>query len=338
MYNADGDELPWYCNSSSTNYRYSSTFIYEDNQCETNFVFGDIYREEHLSASLTSYFQDFPISDPGESKNAFVPDIENVTLFATHTASSGVGVGGVNIEGTMKRRDGQVLKKIADGSPIEIKISELLEMTGISLDDRNVDSGGDPPTSGMHWPLYRLTGVSILVEMKYENFRATAPFDFTKSLTIQATASNKIWNSRNQVRVWKQEDGEFRPYERFPQVVSVSFQTAGEFGSFDAFTAIMNLGIAFAIFDAVKTFVDWLGTYLLNEFYKMKTIDRISWLTLEAIRRKARRSAIELAAASKSNESGRDLPEKMQRKQNPLKVTNQLTLSEEEIKAIDNWN
>ena len=54
---------------------------------------------------------------------------------------------------------GEEKKRFAAGEAVSIQISELLQLAGISLNDRNTNSGGLRPENGMQWPLYRMTGM-----------------------------------------------------------------------------------------------------------------------------------------------------------------------------------
>lgn len=67
------------------------------------------------------------------------------------------------METSVESIDGRLKKHFKDGEVVSLKVSELLDMTGISLDDRNRNSGGDEPIEHMDWPMYRMTGMKILL-------------------------------------------------------------------------------------------------------------------------------------------------------------------------------
>lgn len=60
------------------------------------------------------------------------------------------------------------------------------------------------------------------------------------------------WMGRGRRTIAKWKDDKFVPYQRYPQVVSFSFRSAGEVGTVDTFEATMNVGVSAAIFGVVK--------------------------------------------------------------------------------------
>eukprot|EP01138_Halocafeteria_seosinensis_P006740 gb/GECG01006893.1/.p1 GENE.gb/GECG01006893.1/~~gb/GECG01006893.1/.p1 ORF type:complete len:433 (+),score=49.34 gb/GECG01006893.1/:1-1299(+) len=285
QYQADPEHAPWYCDSRETNYLYSEGFEYLNNSCAFDIFLGQATIEDSSAMEFVSYFQDRNLSDIAahHSRNAFVPDIEDLYLVFSHSFPTALGVEGSNVETTVESKDGSKSKKFKEGDSVRIRVSELLNMAGIDLDDRNENSGGAPPVYGMYWPIYRMTGLSLPMELVYENFRSDKPFDFTKRLRAFVTAPDNVWMGRGRqvFAKWIQEEGSFAPFERYPQVISVKFQTAGEVGVPNAFEAIMNVGVSAAVFGLVKTVMDILAIFILKEFRDMKTLDPEEWETLE---------------------------------------------------------
>jgi hypothetical protein len=91
------------------------------------------------------------------------------------------------------------------------KISDLLEMAGISLDDENTDSGGVGVATGTneYWPRYRVTGAAIQFQTIYGNTRFERPFDFEPNLEIEVSlVSANQWASKGpRVMTMAQTDG-----------------------------------------------------------------------------------------------------------------------------------
>lgn len=108
----------------------------------------------------------------GEDVNNFIPYVEDITLFFSHGFTTALGVEGANVEAVVKSRDGSKQKKFDKGEAVSLSITELLEMTGIELEDRHEDSGGLAPEEhedSHHWPLFRMTGVDITMGKRRPN-------------------------------------------------------------------------------------------------------------------------------------------------------------------------
>lgn len=157
---------PNYCDNDKTDYIFDDDFTYLDNKCDDEAVVAEIYSEESTAVSFTSYYQDFKIDKVGKGGgiNAFVPYVEDLELFFSHGFTTSLGVGGANVEATIKSQDERRSKTFKEGEPVNMRISELLEMAGIDLNDRHEDSGGLPPDDDSRssgWPFYRMTGVDL---------------------------------------------------------------------------------------------------------------------------------------------------------------------------------
>lgn len=94
----------------------------------------------------------------GRTLCGLLADIENLDLVFSHSFTTALGVDGSNVETVISSKDGSNSKSFQEGNPVRIRLSELLDMAGIDLDDRNDNSGGAPPADGMKWPIYRMTG------------------------------------------------------------------------------------------------------------------------------------------------------------------------------------
>lgn len=61
---------------------------------------------------------------------------------------------------------------------------------------------------------------------------------------------------------------------------------AGEIGTPDPFTAIMNIAVGAAIFGVAKTIVDTSGNFLVKQFYDKKNLDHGDFLTVEKLKQR----------------------------------------------------
>eukprot|EP01138_Halocafeteria_seosinensis_P001941 gb/GECG01001988.1/.p1 GENE.gb/GECG01001988.1/~~gb/GECG01001988.1/.p1 ORF type:complete len:421 (+),score=58.29 gb/GECG01001988.1/:1-1263(+) len=266
---------PWYCNSSDTEYVYSENFQYWNNTCDFNLFIGEVTMLSSEAVQFLTYYQDQPEVNVDNNKavNAFAPGVEKLTLAFSHSFSTSIGISGTNTKAMIRSETTGAKREFPEGSPIRIQVSELLKLTGIDLDERNANSGGLPPASGRKWPLYRMTGVSIPLELKYENFRRSSPFDFRKELKIDAVSPKNTWTGAGRESFAKWVNGEYKAYARYSQVISVTFDTAGLVGTPRAFEAIVSIAVTAAIFGVVKMIVDTIGTVAVGQFFDMKTVD-----------------------------------------------------------------
>eukprot|EP01138_Halocafeteria_seosinensis_P013875 gb/GECG01014168.1/.p1 GENE.gb/GECG01014168.1/~~gb/GECG01014168.1/.p1 ORF type:complete len:417 (+),score=46.29 gb/GECG01014168.1/:1-1251(+) len=272
----DPSTLPWYCDSSSTDYVYSDNFKYLNNTCDTEIFMGEATISDSNAIQFVTYYQDRPEVNPEHNLgvNAFVPEIEQLYLVFSHSFSTSIGIKGTNVETTFRSVSGQMEKHFPAGKPVKIQISELLQLASVNLNDRNKNSGGLPPEGDMKWPLYRMTGVALPLELTYENFRTSNPFDFSVRLKVEVASPKNAWMGSSQETFAKWQGDTFSSYERFSEVVSVSFDTAGTVGAARAFEAIISLAVSAAVFGVVKAVMDVIGTAVVKEFFAMKVVDQ----------------------------------------------------------------
>eukprot|EP01138_Halocafeteria_seosinensis_P006955 gb/GECG01007113.1/.p1 GENE.gb/GECG01007113.1/~~gb/GECG01007113.1/.p1 ORF type:complete len:394 (+),score=45.51 gb/GECG01007113.1/:1-1182(+) len=287
----DGVEAaPSYCGSDDTEYTYGPGFTYFDNTCDDSAVLAEIFHKGSTSVAFVSYYQDTPLDRVGKGRpvNAFIPAIEDINLFFSHGFTTALGIGDANVESKLQSDNGKLSKKFENGEPVHIKLSELLEMAGIDLDARHKDSGGAPPTPGTKWPIYRMTGVDITVEMKYQNFRSDSVFDFSHFLDAKVSATQGVWSSRGQQlhSKWNETEGQLIPFERYPQVIAVRFKASGEIGRPDPFTAVMNIAVGAAIFGVAKHIVDTAGNFIIREFYDKKNLDHGDFTVMDYMKKR----------------------------------------------------
>lgn len=262
-------DKPWYCDNVQSHYVYSDGFTYLNNECDLEATVGEVFSEESTAVSFVTYYQDSTLEKTGNrgtNVNNFIPYVEDIVFFFSHGFTTSLGIGAANVETLVKSSDGSLTKRFAKGSPIRLKISDMLDMAGIRLDDRHEKSGGQEPSGGFespNWPLYRMTGIDItlgkytsvyivqeqgvsvtvmcaLAEMEYKNFRSDRIFDFTSKLDVTVTATEGVWVSRGRPIHPKWEDDMLIPYGRYPQVISVSYRPSGMLRNINGCISILN--------------------------------------------------------------------------------------------------
>ena len=94
--------------------------------------------------------------------------MEKFRLVMSHSFSTKIGETGINVETTVESIRGDTKIHFKEGETISLQVSQLLNMSGIHLDDRNKNSGGNEPTEDMDWPIYRMTGTAYMNWVRIE--------------------------------------------------------------------------------------------------------------------------------------------------------------------------
>ena len=88
---------PWYCNNATTDYNFSATWRYEDNDCAFDLTLADVMTKTESAVFITTYFQDTP-SDATKAaaaglgaKNYFVPGVDQMMLHFDHSVITSWG-------------------------------------------------------------------------------------------------------------------------------------------------------------------------------------------------------------------------------------------------------
>ena len=276
---------PWYCNNPKTDYNYSATWRYENNDCVFGLTLADVMTKTESAVFITTYFQDTPSDATSAAaagltaKNYFVPGVDQMMLWFDHSVitSWGTKVTNPSFDVTSFGSDA-VLKSYTRGQEVGIKLEDLLAMTGANLDAENVASFGAP--------LYRITGLHVQMSIQYRNTHAGEAFD-PDDVRGRGTVrySPGVWTSLGPKIVYKKgSDGELHKFQRYHYVLRVSLEQGGEVGKFDFMTLLLNLAVASAMLGVAVTVVDTASEYLVGNFDDMKYDDRNDWMTLEALK------------------------------------------------------
>ena len=79
---------PWYCNNATTDYNFSATWRYEDNDCAFDLTLADVMTKTESAVFITTYFQDTP-SDATKAAAAGL----GASLLERAQARPGLGLG-----------------------------------------------------------------------------------------------------------------------------------------------------------------------------------------------------------------------------------------------------
>ena len=266
--------------------------------------------------------KDYDFNDPGfvpncapaqQTASASVLTVEPeravLTISATYTTSWGRTRSAMptTIEarpGAAVSLAGQEPLSFTAEQPVQATFKQLLAIAGIDLDAANVlEDGGVGPANGSTWPVYRVTGVSILADLVHgnyvENKTKLDPFNFADFLTIRlypATVGTfagpgtrlfymgHLYDLNQQPQLWTPPGsaaGTRDPYPwpeslflvRSPQGVQIQFVAAGQVGRFNGLTllaALVNIIVLGAI---AQSITDISAGFLINGFRAQKYMD-----------------------------------------------------------------
>jgi len=140
------------------------------------------------------------------------------------------------------------------------KLKELLEMVGVSLDDVHMEA----TDSGPPWPIFRMTGLMIVMHADITNFRVVDPFDFSVEATVQP-----VLQSRGK---WVGDGGlsDFTSMHnvvmRESQFLSISIEADGLMGEFNIFALLQALVGSLVLLLFMQIVVDGIGSVLNASF------------------------------------------------------------------------
>ena len=272
---------PWYCNNATTDYNFSATWRYEDNDCAFGLTLADVMTKTESAVFITTYFQDTP-SDATKAaaaglgaKNYFVPGVDQMMLHFDHSVITSWGTKVTNPSFDISAfGSDSTLRSYTRGTEVGIKLEDLLAMTGANLDAENGT------------PLYRITGLHVQMSIQYSNMHAGEPFepdDVRGEGTVRYSPG--VWTSLGPKIVYKTgNDGELHKFQRYHYVLRVSLEQGGSVGKFDFMTLLVNLAVASAMLGVAVTVVDTVSESLVGNFDDMKYDDRNDWMTLEALK------------------------------------------------------
>jgi len=182
---------------------------------------------------------------------------------------------------------------------VQITFKQLLALAGIDLDATNVlADGGRGPLNGTAYPTYRITGVTLIIDVVHHNFVENKtkldPFNFQETAVLEVYPATKgtfaspgsrlfytghLYNlnklPRNQRNV---PPGTSDPYPypeslymvRHPQGVEVQFVANGLVGRFDGKVLLGSLINIFIMSAVAQTLTDLTAGFLINGFRAQK--------------------------------------------------------------------
>lgn len=166
---------------------------------------------------------------------------------------------------------------------VQLTFAQLLALAGIDLDAENVldDGGLGPP-----WPSYRVSGVEIVMEMQYRNFKdfesisvMPDPFNFENFLTVQVYPASKGTFRSPGTKLWYFGPDVTQPETHFmtrtPNGVLITFRPSGSIGQNSFSSLIATLFAATVLFSTATTLVDVSAAFLIEGFREQKFEDEL---------------------------------------------------------------
>jgi ATP P2X receptor len=181
---------------------------------------------------------------------------------------------------------------------IQLTFAQLLTLAGIDLDSQNViqDGGWGPgvnwppgqtvpgyPSYVPTWPTFRISGVEIIMEMKYFNYVETLlppdPFNLDDYLVATVRiASNGTFRGPG-TKIWYLGPDITQPETQFmartPQGVLLTFLPSGSIGTFSFGSLLSTLVGAFVLFGAATAVIDISAAFLIEGFREQKFEDEL---------------------------------------------------------------
>lgn len=172
---------------------------------------------------------------------------------------------------------------------ISFTYKQILDLAGISLDSPNElnDGGLGPP-----WPIYRITGIEIAVDMVYQNYVETLfppdPFNFQDTLSAQVYPASKGTFRSPGTKLWYIGNDLSNPESTFmlrqPQGVLLSFTAAGSIGNPSFKAALATLLGAVVLFGAATNLIDVSAAFIIEGFREQKFEDGLDLRIREMLR------------------------------------------------------
>jgi hypothetical protein len=165
---------------------------------------------------------------------------------------------------------------------VQLTFAQLLSLANIDLDAPNVldDGGLGPP-----WPTYRITGIEIVMEMQYRNFKdfenwvLPDPFNFENFLLAEVYPASKGTFRSPGTKLWYLGPDVTQPETHFmtrtPNGVLITFRPSGSIGRFQFSALLSTLLGAFVLFSSATTLVDVSAAFLIEGFREQKFEDEL---------------------------------------------------------------
>ena len=165
---------------------------------------------------------------------------------------------------------------------VVLTFAQLLSLANIDLDAENVldDGGLGPP-----WPTYRITGVEIVMEMQYRNFKdyenyvMPDPFNFQNFLLAEVYPASKGTFRSPGTKLWYLGPDVTQPETHFmtrtPHGVLITFRPSGSIGLASFSALLATLMAAIVLFSTATTLVDVSAAFLIEGFREQKFEDEL---------------------------------------------------------------
>ena len=156
-------------------------------------------------------------------------------------------------------------------------LHEILRLAGIELDERNEIEVSS--AFATNFPIYRLTGVRLSVDLTFSNFRPMShfkPFDFSAEadMNIQLSSEGSFVTSVDMVHFSGpasdiSASGTVMQYRG----VQLEYGAKGLMGKADFYTAMMAIMSCFIMVSVATTVVDIIGAFIYDSFKDDKIED-----------------------------------------------------------------
>jgi hypothetical protein len=315
---------PWYCDNAATDFTYSAAYAYTNNGCDTTTLLGDVLVRGDSAKYVTSYYRDVPANVTEATaaglyaENNFIPGVENVYVSFNHVLETSWAHSEVNAKFTIAGvtfAKGETVKIKLRCAPFKLLFthpfwclfvstfdrvlfrlrpknhhpprSDLLTYAGVNLDSKHTN-GNDV--------YYRLSGLHIMIEMKYSNVQSSLANLFNHEYYCDAKlffVENKF-NSLAPKTVYRKDYNTnfLHKFERYPQTIRLSFVNAGEVGIFDMFTLGLEIAVALGLIAVADVVVDNFSNLFIDNFYDIKYDTSNDWLTTESLKQHALETGI----------------------------------------------
>ena len=314
---------PWYCDNAATDFTYSAAYAYTNNGCDTTTVLGDVLVKGDSAKYITTYYRDVPANVTEATaaglyaENNFIPGVENVYVSFNHVLETSWGHSEANAKFTIAGvtfAKGETVKIKLRCAPFKLLFihpfwtlfvstfdrvlfrlrpknhhpprSDLLTYAGMNLDSKHANND----------VYYRLSGLHVMIEMKYSNVQSSFANLFNHEYYCDAklvSVENKF-NSLGPKMVYRKDYNTnfLHKFERYPQTIRLSFVNAGEVGIFDMFTLGLEIAVALGLIAVADVVVDNFSNLFIDNFYDIKYDTSNDWLTTESLKQHALETGI----------------------------------------------
>jgi len=179
--------------------------------------------------------------------------------------------------------------------PVQFTFATLLQLAGVDLDSPNIlnDGGWGPGTAPANiptypnytavWPIYRLTGVELVMDMQYQNFKTSLlppdPFNLNDYLVANLRVASAGTFRSPGSKVWYLGSDPTQPEAYFmvrrPYGILLSFSPGGSIGKTTFSAIVASLVGAVVLFGAATAIVDVMAAFLIEGFREQKFEDEL---------------------------------------------------------------